>query len=159
MRVVVYFGNIVITGLAFAFIASMFVIDSSLPFGMKVFIELAVAAWGRAIGYRQAKKTEAAKLARVASRASQERPSDRRAPGLARIAATRYLVYSIYIVGTGFILGLLSLIPSNLLGLPTVGRALVQLGAVTGGGVFGYLQAKKNEDVRRVEAARSSSEA
>ena len=158
MRFVVYFGNIVITGLAFGFIASMFVIDSSLSFGMKVLLELVVSSGGGASGYRQAKKTEAAKLARDASRASQKRPSDRRAPRLARSAATRYLVYSIYIVGTGFVLGLLSLIPTNLLGLPTVGRALVQLGAVAGGGVLGYLQAKKNEDAKAVKVARSSGE-
>ncbi len=158
MRFVVYLGNILITGLAFGFIASLFVIDSSLSFGMKVLIELAVAAGGGAVGYRQAKKTEAVKPAGDASRASRGRSLDRRAPRLTRSGATRYLVYSIYIAGTGFVLSFLSLAVTNRLPIPTIARAFIQIGVIAGGGVLGYLQAKKNEEAKRVKVAQSSSE-
>jgi|GEM_PF-3474264 ABC-type bacteriocin/lantibiotic exporter with double-glycine peptidase domain len=71
----------------------------------------------------------------------------------------RSVVYFIYIVGTAFVLFFLSLIVTNRLGLPTFAIALIQIAVIACGGVFGYLQAKKNEGIREAKkAARARSQ-
>lgn len=71
----------------------------------------------------------------------------------------RGIVYFIYIVGTAFVLLVLSLIVTNRLGISTYAIALIQIAVVACGGVLGYSQAKKNEGIREAKkAARARSQ-